>query len=345
LEFAVVTGCLRITKESIFTGLNNLDVNSILTEYYGEYFGFLQPEVSKMLSYYERSDKENLVKDWYDGYMFGSSEVYNPWSVLNFIKALRADKNAMPEAYWVNTAFNSIVRELIERADDEARGEIETLMTGKTIEKPVREEVTYEDVYKSQNNLWSFLLFTGYLKKVSERMQGRRKYITLTIPNEEVAYSYETTIASWFEDRVAKKDLSNLYRSLLEGDAEILTNELSQNLQESISFHDSAETFYHGFLMGLLKNMAGYLMLSNRESGKGRYDILVRSPSVRGKAIILELKVVKRFQELEAACDQALSQIVEKGYDTALRRDGFSEANIMKYGIAFYRKDCLVKLG
>jgi hypothetical protein len=164
----------------------------------------------------------------------------------------------------------------------------------------------------------------------------------MTIPNEEVAYSYETTIAGWFEERLAQKDLSNLYRSLLEGDIETLTNELSQNLQESISYHDSEEVFYHGFLLGLFKNMASYVVLSNREVGKGRYDILIRSPSVRGKAIILELKIVKKFQELEAACDQALSQIIERGYENELRQDGYSD--IMKYGIAFFRKDCLVKL-
>ena len=343
LEFAVVTGCLRITKESIFTGLNNPNVISILADEYSEHFGFTQAEVSEILAYYDRKEKDELVKKWYNGYVFGNSEVYNPWSIVNFVSKLAINANTLPQTFWSNTSSNSIVRDLIERADSETKEEIEILMAGKTIEKPVREEVTYEDIYQSQDNLWGFLFFTGYLKKVSERMRGRYRYVTLTIPNEEVAYSYETNIANWFEDRVAHKDLTKLYRALIEGDVDTLTNELGQNLQESISYHDSAEMFYHGFLTGLLKNMAGYLVLSNREAGDGRYDILVRSPSVRGKAIIIEIKVVKKFQELEAACDQALSQIVKRGYETELRNDGYG--NIMKYGIAFFRKDCLVKLG
>ena len=344
LEFAVVTGCLRITKESIFTGLNNPNVISIIADEYSDYFGFTQEEVSQMLDYYELKAKESLIKAWYDGYMFGNSEVYNPWSVVNFVNKLTVNENTLPSPFWSNVSSNSIVKDLIERADSIAKEEIEELIAGKTVEKPVREEITYEDIYSSQDNLWNFLFFTGYLKKVSERMEGEdTRMITLSLPNIEVRRIYKDKILSWFEERIAQKNLSNLYRSLLEGDVEGLTNELSQNLQESISYHDSEETFYHGFLVGLLKNMAGYLVLSNREAGNGRYDILIRSPSVRGKAIIIEIKVVKKFQELEAACDQALSQVVEKGYEAELRNDGYSD--IMKYGIAFFGKDCLVKLG
>ena len=343
LEFAVITGCLRITKESIFTGLNNLNVISILADEYSEHFGFTQEEVSVMLTYYELMDKKDLVKKWYDGYMFGDSEVYNPWSVINFVSKLAVNENTLPAPFWSNTSSNSIVKELVERADSVVKQEIEELIAGKTIEKPVREEITYEDVYQSQDNLWNFLFLTGYLKKVSGRLgSDNKRMITLAIPNIEVGLIYDNSICQWFEQKIAQKDLSNLYRSLLEGDVETLTNELNRNLQESISFYDAAEMFYHGFLLGLLKNMAGYITRSNREAGKGRSDILIYTPSVRGKAIILELKVVKNFQELEAACDQALSQVAEKSYEAELRQEGYS--NIMKYGIAFFRKDCLVKL-
>ena len=264
--------------------------------------------------------------------------------MVNFVSKLTVNANTLPSPFWSNVSSNSIVKDLVERADSVAKEEIETLIAGGAIEKPVREEITYQDIYQSRDNLWNFLFFTGYLKKVSERLSAdNKRMVTLTIPNIEVGLVYENNICQWFEQKIAQKNLSNLYRSLLEGDVETLTNELSQNLQDSISYHDSEEIFYHGFLLGLFKNMASYIVLSNREAGKGRYDILIRSPSVRGKAIIIELKVVKKFQELEAACDQALSQIVERGYEAELRNDGYSD--IMKYGIAFFRKDCLVKLG
>jgi hypothetical protein len=345
LEFAIITGCLRITKESIFTGLNNLKVMSILNDEYSEHFGFTQQEVSTMLDYYNLTFKESLIKEWYDGYVFGSSEVYNPWSVIRFVNDLRYNQNTLPSPHWSNTSSNSIVKELIERADRGVKDEIETLIAGGTIEKPVYEDITYEDVYQSQNNLWNFLFFTGYLKKINERLEGEdTRMVTMTLPNIEVRSIYKITILQWFENKVSLKDYTKLYKTIFDGDTETFTTILNQELIESISFHDSAEIFYHGFLIGLFKHLQNYTTTSNRESGKGRYDILVRSPSVRGKAIIIELKVVKKFKELETACDQALLQITKKGYEAELRQEGFSDVNIMKYGIAFYRKDCLVKI-
>lgn len=345
LEFAVVTGCLRITKESIFTGLNNLEVISILTKNYSEHFGFTQKEVSAMLAFYDRKEREEVVKQWYNGYLFGDTEVYNPWSMINYVKELLKDKDELPKPYWSNTSSNNIVKKLVERADPSVKQEIEALIAGGTIEKPIHEDITitYNDIYQSQDNLWNFLFFTGYLKKTSEKMvEDDTKMITLSLPNMEIRYVYKNTILNWFERKTAQKDLSKLYQAMLDGDTESFTEEINKNLIETISFYDSGESFYQGFLAGLLKNMNGYIITSNRESGKGRYDLLVRTPSVRGKAIILELKVSPTFQRLGIECDNALAQIEEKGYESNLKSDGFS--NVMKYGIAFYKKDCLVKL-
>ena len=343
LEFAVITGCLRITKESIFTGLNNLEVISILTKNYSEHFGFTQKEVSAMLAFYDRKAREELLKQWYNGYLFGDTEVYNPWSMVNYVKELLKDKNELPKPYWSNTSSNSIVKELVERADPSVKQEIETLIAGGTIEKPIHEDITYNDIYQSQDNLWNFLFFTGYLKKISEKMvENDTKMVTLSLPNMEIRYVYKNTILNWFERKIAQKDLSKLYQAMLDGDTESFTEEINKNLIETISFYDAGESFYQGFLAGVLKNMNGYIITSNRESGKGRYDLLVRTPSVRGKAIILELKVSPTFQRLGIECDNALAQIEEKDYESNLKSDGFS--NVMKYGIAFYKKDCLVKL-
>jgi hypothetical protein len=344
LEFAVITGCLRITKESIFTGLNNLEVISILNKGYGENFGFTQQEVSKMLDYYELKSKENLIKDWYNGYMFGDSEVYNPWSVLNFVKELRVGETAIPKPYWANTSSNSIVKELVERADNVVKGEIEELIAGKSIEKPVREEITYADVYQSSDNLWNFLFFTGYLKKVNERLASdNNRMVTLAIPNIEVGQIYKNTILQWFKDRVAQRDYGKFHEAFLAGDTENLTLMINQELLKTISYSQNKEEVYHVFLATLIGTMENVLVSSNRESGHGRYDIVVKIPSASEyRAIILELKVVKKFRELEAACDKALAQIENKKYAEELMEEGYT--GIIKYGIAFYGKRCLVKI-
>lgn len=341
LAFAVVTGCLRISRESIFTGLNNLEINSITTALYGENFGFTQPEVEALLSFYGLEENLDTVQQWYDGYKFGNAEVYNPWSVISYVKSCCGDRQALPRPYWSNTSSNSIVRSLVERADLSVKQEIEALIEGKTITKPIHEDITYEDIDSTQENLWNFLFFTGYLKKISEYQEGENIYIEMAIPNREVRYIYKTTVLRWFEEKTDKKELTPLYESILEGDTDRMSRILSENLMETISFYDYQESYYHGFLAGMLKNIGSYIVLSNRESGNGRPDILLKYPSVRGKAVILEIKVADTFSGLEEKCDEALRQIEEQEYEESLHQEGYQD--ILKYGVAFYRKECMVK--
>lgn len=343
LEFAVITGCLRISKESIFTGLNNLKINSILNQSYAEYFGFTQREVEQMLIDYDLSDKIGEVKEWYDGYLFGETEVYNPWSVINYVDTAVENTVAFPKPYWSNTSSNSIIRELIEEADSVMKQEIEDLLAGGTIEKPIHEDITYEDIHKTQDNLWNFLFFTGYLKKIEERREERNIYLTMALPNEEIAYIYENTILEWFNRKLKSTDLNKLHKAVLEGDCETFENEVSELLLETISFYDYAENYYHGFLCGLLKGCNHYTVISNRESGNGRPDILFKHLSVRGQAVIMEIKVVKDFDRMETGCDEALKQIEELNYAAVLHKEGYR--NIRKYGVCFYRKECMVKEG
>ena len=341
LAFAVVAGCLRISRESIFTGLNNLEINSITTALYGENFGFTQPEVEALLSFYGLEENLDTVQQWYDGYKFGNAEVYNPWSVISYVKSCCGDRQALPRPYWSNTSSNSIVRSLVERADLSVKQEIEALIEGKTITKPIHEDITYEDIDSTQENLWNFLFFTGYLKKISEYQEGENIYIEMAIPNREVRYIYKTTVLRWFGEKTDKKELTPLYESILEGDTDRMSRILSENLMETISFYDYQESYYHGFLAGMLKNIGSYIVLSNRESGNGRPDILLKYPSVRGKAVILEIKVADTFSGLEEKCDEALRQIEEQEYEESLRQEGYQD--ILKYGVAFYRKECMVK--
>lgn len=341
LEFSIVTGCLRITKETIFTGLNNLDMISILNRSYGEFFGFTQVEIDLMLEYYGLLPQRDQIKDWYDGYLFGDTEVYNPWSVTNYIKALTVRPDELPAPYWANTSSNNIVKSLVERANISVKGQLEELLAGGVIEKPIHEDITYDSVYDSEDNLWNFLFFTGYLKQVSRRMEQETQYITMAIPNLEVTYIYKNTITKWFRDEVKLKDLSSMYQAMQSGDASGFQLELSRILQESISYMDTKEAFYHGFMMGVLGNMEDYLVKSNRESGNGRLDIVVRSFDVSKAPVIMELKLSDTFKGLETSCDEALSQIREKGYDSWLPEEGYTE--VWNYGISFFRKQCKVK--
>ena len=373
LEFAVVTGCLRIHADapsplgskrprqvdeagfpaklektslssqcqSIFTGLNNLNVISILSTTYAEHFGFTQNEVDQMLTHYGLEQNRSAVKTWYDGYQFGDTEVYNPWSVISYVNSCYKDKNSLLRPYWSNTSSNSIVRTLVERADLSVKQEIEALIEGKTITKPIHEDITYDDMDSTQDNLWNLLFFTGYLKKISEHQDGEDILVEMAIPNSEVRYIYKNMVLRWFEEKTKTKELSPLYESLLNGDREKMAEILSENLMETISFYDYQESYYHGFLAGMLKNIGNYIVQSNRESGNGRPDILVKYPSVRGKAVIIEIKVARTYQELEKKCDEALQQIEDQKYEKALRQEGYSD--ILKYGVAFYRKECMVK--
>jgi len=344
LEFAVITGCLRISRESIFTGLNNLEIISILNQSYAEYFGFTQEEVSKMLEDYDLNEKEILVKDWYDGYIFGNTEVYNPWSAVRFVKDLKVDRDIFPTSYWANTSSNSIVKSLIERADTATKKEIELLIEGKTIEKPVHEDITYDEIYDTMDNLWNFMFFTGYFKKIKERMDSEdNRYLELGIPNREVKYIFRTKVLRWFQDKVKVKDLTNLYTAIINGQAETFEAEIGRLLMETISFNDAYENFYHGFVVGALANMHDYIIKSNREGGKGRSDVFIKSVSKRGVAIVIEFKIAKNIDDLEKRAHDALKQIEEKGYDMELRSEGYK--NIIRYGMSFCEKDCYVKLG
>lgn len=343
LAFSVITGCLRISKESIFTGLNNLEIISILNEYYTEHFGFTNNEVEAIANYYCFEGKLPEIKKWYNGYIFGKAEIYNPWSLINYAKALYKNIDAFPSHYWSNTSSNSIIKSLVQKADNITKNEIEKLIAGETIEKQVHEDITYEDIYESMDNLWNFLFFTGYLKKVSDRMEGNRRYVALKIPNEEIKYIYENSIISWFRENIKLKDLSKLYTALLNGDVQVFQKELTILLQESISFYDSAENFYHGFVVGVLMNMEGYLVKSNREGGSGRSDIYIQDRGAgEEKAIIIEIKQTKLVKELEMKAEKALEQIEINNYDRDFIEDGYEE--IMHVGIAFFKKRCVVKV-
>lgn len=343
LKFAVITGCLRISKESIFTGMNNLEIISILSKNYCEYFGFTEEEVKKICEDYGLEHKYAEAKEWYDGYIFGNAHVYNPWSIIRYIKDMLADDTAFPSAYWANTSSNSIVRTLIEQADDDTKEEIEQLIEGKMVEKRIHEDIAYDEVYNSMENLWNFMFFTGYFRKVSEHMdsQGNLNAV-FALPNKEVKYIFRTKILAWFDEKVKAKDRTRLFQAFLGHDAETLEEEISDLLLETISFHDAYEAFYHGFLSGILSGMKGYVVKSNREGGSGRSDLFVRPVTRRKEAFVVEFKTAKKFQEMEAKAEEALCQIEDRQYVRELNEDGYEKTG--KYGIAFFGKDCLVKV-
>ena len=314
-ELGVITGCLRISRESIFTGLNNLDVNTVLGPEFGDSFGFTDNEVEKMVSYYGLQEKMEEIRNWYDGYLFGDKEIYNPWSILNYVKKANYAPETFPRPYWSNTSSNSIVKELVEMADQETRGQIERLIEGECIEVPVHEEVTYGDIHQSKDNLWNILFFTGYLKACGQRYDGEETYIKMAIPNTEVKTVYKRTVLAWFDQKVGRTDLRPLQEAILAGDCEKMEDIISGQLMDTISFFDYSESYYHGFLAGLLKAVGNYQIRSNRESGEGRTDIIMQEPKFRGKAVVMEIKLAKTFSEMEDKCQEALVQIEEKKYE------------------------------
>ena len=341
LEKSVITGCLRISKESIFTGLNNLETDSVLHTRFGDSFGFTQEEVEELLAYYGLSEQLEEVKKWYDGYLFNDFEIYNPWSILKYVNDRKDHVTEFALPYWSNTSSNSIVREMVGEADEMAKADLETLMAGGTIEKQVHEDITYGDIHQTQDNLWNFLFFTGYLKKVGERTVGNNLWLEMKIPNIEVATIYENSISYWFEQRMKETDRSPLVRALETGDCEAAENFISEQLFHTISYYDYAENFYHGFMAGLLVNIGGYLVRSNRESGNGRPDIVMTESKFRGRAMILELKISDTIQGMEKKCEEALTQIEEQKYESSLEEDCFQP--ILKYAICFFKKRCMVK--
>jgi hypothetical protein len=301
LEFAVLTGCLRISKESIFTGLNNPKIVSILDVSYSEHFGFTQDEVREIIKHYELEKKERIIKKWYDGYLFGNTAIYNPWSIIRATEDLHVNPKGIPKAYWGNTSSNEIIKTLIKFSDMSTKNEIETLMAGKSIEKRIHEDITYDEMEKSAESLWNFLFFTGYLTKTRERSDaGGSLFLKMKIPNTEVLYIYKNKIIEWFNEQVKIRDLSKIYDAIINGDAESLGLNLSIFLGGTISYEDYYENFYHGVFLGVLSGMSGYIVKSNRESGMGRSDIIVRNPIIQnGDAYIFELKTLKKIKDLE----------------------------------------------
>ena len=344
LEKGIITGCLRISKESIFTGLNNLKVDSVLHTDYADSFGFTEAEVQEMLAYYDLSAELPEVKQWYDGYLFNQIEIYNPWSIINFVydRDRKITQFALP--YWSNSSSNSIIREMVGEADEEAKEDLETLINGGTIEKRVHEDITYGDIHQSQDNLWNFLFFTGYLKKISERKDaaGENLYLTMKIPNTEVKTIYQDSISYWFDQRMKQTDRSPLLHALESGDCEAAEDFINRQLMETISYFDHAESFYHGFMAGLLTNIGGYRVKSNRESGSGRPDIVLQTPNIRkGRVIILELKLAESIADLEPAADRGLAQIEEQRYAAPFTSEGYPD--VRKYAVSFYKKDCALR--
>ena len=339
LFFAVLTGCLRVSKESIFTGLNNLMVHSISDPSFDEYFGFTDEEVGKMLSDYGLEAHHQEAREWYDGYRFGGQDVYCPWDVINYVYALRVDPQAEPKAYWLNTSGNAMVRELISKsADGTTQMEIERLIEGETITKTLNEQLTHNEIRSSIGNIWSLLYMTGYLTTTQRPSGGR---YALRIPNREVRQIYMQQVLSWFEDKASAETdkLTNLYAAFETGDVDTIKEILDEQLLDTVSFYDAHESFYHGFLLALLSTCANWNVSSNIETGRGRSDIIAGRKD-RKVGFVVEVKDVKDEEKLDAACEAALRQIDERDYTAILRR--FRVKEIHKYGIAFWDKECRV---
>ena len=342
LEFSVITGCLIISKESIFTGLNNLAVNSILSNKYSESFGFVQSEVDELMRYYNIEEKSQLMKKWYDGYLFGKSEVYNPWSVLNQVKEWSEDKDISAIPWWTNTSSNNIIRTLVSQADNETKDIIENLIHGGSVETVLKETVTYGDLTENNENIWGFLFFTGYLKikevvKTGEVI-GEPTIYSLVIPNLEIKSCYTDIIIQYFEIYKKAINKDNLYKALLGRNAQDFAEQITDLLRKTISYYDSTESFYHGLISGLLSGNMYYKVESNRETGDGRSDLVLYQQDVAQNAVILEFKVCGKNETADEAAKRALKQINDRDYASKAREDGYK--NIIKYGVAFKGKMC-----
>lgn len=345
LKFAVLTGCMRISKESIFTGLNNLSVYTVFDAEYDEYFGFTDQDVTEMLEYYGLSDKYNEIREWYDGYQFGNREVYCPWDVLNYCRKLCADRNAKPQNYWSNTSGNDVIRHFIHQAGTALiKREIEQLVAGETIVKEIHQELTYRDMYRSADNIFSVLLAAGYLTK---RGESDGKTVGLAIPNREIREIYTEQIMAYFKEGVKenRETLKRFCVALESGNAEEVESYFQEYLKKTISIRDTfvrkhlKENFYHGILIGILGCLDGWFVSSNKKAGDGYSDIVLESAD--GEAgIIIEIKYA-HDGDLEKGCEEAAAQIAKNNYDEGLYDEGIE--NILKYGIACYKKRCRVK--
>ena len=341
LRFAVITGCLRIAKESIFTGTNNFVSDTISSSHLNEYFGFTQADVDQILKDADCLEHAADIKNWYDGYHFGDLDVYCPWDVMNYLRDLQRNPKAKPASYWKNISDNSIIRSFIDYRGTKISQKLETLLSGGYILQKVEEDLTYDYLHSSEENLWSILYLTGYLTQVREDDLPAplpEDTSALIIPNAEVREIFETTIQKWFDESAQTWNLTTLFDAMWSGDAETLTAEINKLLYKTISYHDYKEDFYHAFLTGILAG-SGCAVESNREHGQGRSDIVVYHPE-RPQVIIFEAKYAKKLDDLEERCEAALDQIEEKQYAKEFD-NGYT--SIRCYGIAFYKKCCLVR--
>lgn len=341
LCFAVITGCLKIAKESIFTGTNNFISDTITDSRLNEYFGFVQSEVDQILKDADVLDKAESIREWYDGYHFGDFDVYCPWDVMNYLLELQRNPKAKPVSYWKNTSDNAVIRSFIDYAGSNITGKLETLLAGGTIVQRVDENLTYDYLHSSEENLWSMLYLTGYLTKAREEDYNGKLAdgtVALMIPNAEIKEIFETTVVKWFDESTKKCDRSTLFHAVWNGDSENLTKEMNVLLRRTISYHDYKEDFYHAFLAGIFTG-AGYMVDSNKEHGEGRSDVVVYDP-INSRVAVFEAKYTKSLDKLESECDAALQQIDDRMYAKEYEDD---YDQILCYGISFFKKRCMVK--
>ena len=341
LRFAVVTGCLRIAKESIFTGTNNFVSDTISSSHLNEYFGFTQADVDRLLKDADCQEHAAAIKNWYDGYHFGDLDVYCPWDVMNYLRDLQRNPKAKPASYWKNTSDNSIIRSFIDYRGAKISQKLETLLSGGYILQKVEEDLTYDYLHSSEENLWSILYLTGYLTQVREDDLPAplpKDTSALIIPNAEVREIFKTTIQKWFDESAQTWNLTTLFDAMWSGDAETLTAEINKLLYKTISYHDYKEDFYHAFLTGILAG-SGCAVESNREHGEGRSDIVIYHPD-RPQVVLFEAKYAKTLGGLQESCAEALQQIEDRQYAKEFEDDYDS---VLCYGIAFYKKRCLVQ--
>ena len=336
LKFAVITGCLKIAKESIFTGTNNLVSDTISSTRYNEYYGFTQQDVDKLLADAGMEEKADLIKEWYDGYNFGEFEVYCPWDVMNYLRDLQNNIQARPVSYWKNTSDNAIIRSFIDYTGAAIRKKLETLIAGGSIRQKIEEDLTYDYLHSSEDNLWSILYLTGYLTKAGEC--DAEGLVELRIPNKEIKEIFESTVRKWFEDSTRVMNRKALFDAVWNKDTDKLTKEISTLLRMTISYYDYREDFYHAFLAGIFAG-AGYSVESNREHGEGRSDIVIYN-DVTGQVAVFEAKYSRKLDDLERDCQKVLDQIDTKMYAKEFE-DTYDE--VLCYGISFYKKRCLVR--
>lgn len=342
LKLAVITGCLQIARESIFTGTNNFVTNTISDDRLNEYFGFTQDEVDRLLRDTQLDEHTNAIREWYDGYHFGNRDIYCPWDVMCYVNALQYDSKKKPDTYWENTSHNDIIYQFVSTTEADVNEEFETLIAGGYIVESIEKNLTYDVMYASEQSIWTLLYYTGYLTKVRENdieevpAEGE---VALTIPNREIRDVFRKSVRQWYDSRIQSSDREELFAAMWNGEAQKFQTLINDILFDTISYHDYQESFYHAFICGFLAR-AGYKVESNYEAGLGRSDITVKDRRNR-RAVVIEAKIADKADRLEAECDDALKQIDDKKYAVAIKRSGYKK--VTSYGIAFYQKQCKVK--